>query len=101
MITLGKVVCEPMPGDRHWSYHILVGWFAAHLTKHLFCDRISRLFRVPPQGFERLRAGALVATTATSPETCALYLGSEVWGTGATDGTKFEVCMDACTTWSC
>lgn len=35
--------------------------------------------------------GAMVATVAAAPETCALYLGSEVWGTGATEGTKLEV----------
>lgn len=38
-----------------------------------------------------MRAGAMVATVAAAPETCALYLGSEVWGTGATEGTKLEV----------
>lgn len=33
----------------------------------------------------------MVATTAAAPETCALYLGSEVWGTGASEGTKLLV----------
>ena len=32
-----------------------------------------------------------MATTVAAPESCALYLGSEVWGTGATEGTKMEV----------
>lgn len=43
------------------------------------------------QGFQPLRARALVATAAAAPESCALYLGSEVWSTGATEGTKLEV----------
>ena len=32
-----------------------------------------------------------MATTAAAPESCALYLGSELWGTGATEGTKLQV----------
>lgn len=43
------------------------------------------------KGFEQQRSGALVATTTAAPESCALYLGSEVWGTGATEGTKLKV----------
>ena len=43
------------------------------------------------KGFETLRAGAMVASVAAAPEPCALYLGSELWGTGATEGTKMEV----------
>ncbi|CAN0453121.1 unnamed protein product [Ectocarpus sp. 12 AP-2014] len=41
--------------------------------------------------FEARRSGALVATVAAAPESCALYLGSEVWGTGATEGTKLQI----------
>lgn len=66
--------------------------------KHFFC-RCSCLVlvlvlfsvSVKKKAFERLRAGALVATTAAAPETCALYLGGELWGTGASEGTKLEV----------
>lgn len=32
-----------------------------------------------------------MATTAAAPESCALYLGGEIWGTGATEGTKLQV----------
>ncbi|CAM9623584.1 unnamed protein product [Ectocarpus sp. 8 AP-2014] len=41
--------------------------------------------------FETRRSGALVATVAAAPESCSLYLGSEVWGTGATEGTKMQI----------
>ena len=32
-----------------------------------------------------------MATTVAAPESCALYLGGELWGTGALEGTKLQV----------
>ncbi|CAM9748608.1 unnamed protein product [Ascophyllum nodosum] len=43
------------------------------------------------EGFDKMRGEAMIATVTAAPETCALYLGSEMWGTGASEGTKLEI----------
>ncbi|CAM9938777.1 unnamed protein product [Pylaiella littoralis] len=63
----------------------------AHRAAELSRDLLYLEDAFDLEDFQRLRAGALVATTATAPESCALYLGSEVWSTGSTEGTKLEI----------
>eukprot|EP00904_Undaria_pinnatifida_P012756 jgi/Undpi1/8610/HiC_scaffold_25.g11075.m1 len=63
----------------------------AHRAPELSRDLLYLQNSFELEGFETLRAGAMVATTVAAPESCVLYLGSEVWGTGATEGTKMEI----------
>ncbi|CAM9509070.1 unnamed protein product [Scytosiphon promiscuus] len=63
----------------------------AHRAQELTRDLLYLENTSDLEGFERQRSGALVATATAAPESCALYLGSEVWGTGATEGTKLQI----------
>ena len=60
------------------------------LSQYAYIIGLFLVLRVK-KGFDKMRGEAMIATVTAAPETCALYLGSEMWGTGASEGTKLEV----------